>query len=93
LARFEFESGTVLFCFSFIFVSFGESRLLITWCAGDRCGMACSDVDRGRSRRTGAQDQGWSHMSDTRWSGGQEVGWRRVWSAPDTWRLGVRFLG
>jgi hypothetical protein len=24
----------VLFCFSFIFVSFGESRLLVSWCAG-----------------------------------------------------------
>jgi hypothetical protein len=34
LARFEFESGIVLFCFSFIFVSFGESRLLVSWCAG-----------------------------------------------------------
>jgi hypothetical protein len=26
--RFEFESGIVLFCFSFIFVSFRESRFL-----------------------------------------------------------------
>jgi hypothetical protein len=24
----------VLFCFSFIFVSFRESRLLVSWCAG-----------------------------------------------------------
>jgi hypothetical protein len=23
-----------LFCFSFTFVSFGESRLLVSWCAG-----------------------------------------------------------
>jgi hypothetical protein len=37
LARFEFESGIVSFCFSFIFVSFGESRLLISGCAGGRC--------------------------------------------------------
>jgi hypothetical protein len=36
LARFEFESGIVLFCFSFTFVSFGESRLLVSWCAGGR---------------------------------------------------------
>jgi hypothetical protein len=43
LARFEFESGTVSFCFSFTFVSFGESRLLVSWCASGRCGMACSD--------------------------------------------------
>jgi hypothetical protein len=48
LARFEFESGIVSFCFSFIFVSFGESHLLVSWCAGGRCGMACSDEDRGR---------------------------------------------
>jgi hypothetical protein len=46
LARFEFKSGTILFCFSFIFVSFGESRLLVSWCAGGRCGTTCSDEDR-----------------------------------------------
>jgi hypothetical protein len=34
LTRFEFESGIVLFYFSFIFVLFGESRLLVSWCAG-----------------------------------------------------------
>jgi hypothetical protein len=51
LARFEFKSGIILFCFSFTFVSFRESRLLVSWCAGDRCGMMCSDEDRGRSRR------------------------------------------
>jgi hypothetical protein len=90
LARFEFKSGTVSFCFSFTFVSFGESSLLVSWCAGSRCGMSCSDEDRGRSRRPGAEDQGWSHMSDTRWPGSREVGWHRVRSAPDTWRLGVR---
>jgi hypothetical protein len=55
--RFESESGIVLFCFSFIFVSFRESRLLVSWCAGGRCGMTCSDEDRGRSRRLGAEDQ------------------------------------
>jgi hypothetical protein len=52
--------------------------------------MACSDEDRGRSRRPGAEDRGWSHRSDTRWPGGREVGWRRVWSTPDTWRLEAR---
>jgi hypothetical protein len=88
LARFEFE--VVLFCFSFTFVSFGESRLLVSWCADGRCGMACSDEDRGRSRRPGTEDRRWSHMSDTRWPGDQEVGWHRVRSAPGTWRLGAR---
>jgi hypothetical protein len=88
--RFEFESGIVLFCFSFIFVSFGESCLLVSWCVGDRCGMACSDEDHGRSRRPGAEHQGWSHRSGTRWRGDREVRWRRVRSAPYTWRRGAR---
>jgi hypothetical protein len=52
--------------------------------------MACSDEDRGRSRRRGAEDWGWSHRSSTRWPGGREVGWRRVRSAPGMWRLGAR---
>jgi hypothetical protein len=52
--------------------------------------MACSDEDHGSSRRLGAEDRGWSHRSGTRSSGDQEVGWRRVWSAPGTWRLGAR---
>jgi hypothetical protein len=90
MARFEFESGIVLICFSFTFVSFGESHLLVSWCAGGRCGMVCSDEDRGRSRRPGAEDRGWSHRSGTRWSGGREVGWCCVRSAPDTWRLGAQ---
>jgi hypothetical protein len=90
LARFEFESGTVSFCFSFIFVSFRESCLLVSWCAYGRCGMTCSDEDRGRSGRPGAEDQGWSHRLGTRGPDGREVGWRRVRSAPGTWRLGVR---
>jgi hypothetical protein len=76
--RFEFESGIVLFCFSFIFVSFGESCLLVSWCAGGRCGMACSDKDHGRSRRPGVEDRGWSHRSGTRWPDDREVRWRRV---------------
>jgi hypothetical protein len=29
-------------------------------------GMACSDEHRGRSRRPGADDRGWSHRSGTR---------------------------
>jgi hypothetical protein len=68
--RFEFKSGTVLFCFSFILVSFRESHLLVSWCAGGRSGMACSDEDHGKSRRPGAEDRGWSHISGTRWPGG-----------------------
>jgi hypothetical protein len=84
LARIEFESGTVSFCFYFTFVSFRESCLLVSWCAGDRCGMTCSDEDRSRSRIPSAEDRGWSHRSGTRWPGGREVGWRGVRSAPGT---------
>jgi hypothetical protein len=54
-----------------------------------RCGMTWSDEDRGRSRRPGAEDRGWSHRSGTRWLGDREVGWRRVLSVPCTWRRGV----
>jgi hypothetical protein len=60
--------------FIFIFVSSRESRLLISWCAGGRCGIVCSDEDCVRSRRLGAEDQGWSHRSDTQWQGDREVG-------------------
>jgi hypothetical protein len=51
--------------------------LLVSWCVGGRCGMACSDEDHGRSRRPGAEDQGWSHRSGTRWPDGP-----RGWVAP-----------
>jgi hypothetical protein len=33
--------------------------------------MTCSDEDRGRSRRPGAEDRGWSHRLGTRWPGGR----------------------
>jgi hypothetical protein len=55
--RFEFEFGIVSFYFSFTFVLFEESCLFVSWCAGGRCGIACSDEDRGRSRRSGADDR------------------------------------
>jgi hypothetical protein len=35
--------------------------LLVSWCAGGRCGMACNNEDHGRNRRPGAEDRGWSH--------------------------------
>jgi hypothetical protein len=80
----------ILFYFPFIFVSFGESCLLVSWCAAGRCGMTCSDEDRGRSRRPDAEDRRWSHRSDIRWLGGREIGWRCVRSALGTWILGAR---
>jgi hypothetical protein len=47
--------------------SCGELYLLVSGCAGDRCGMAGSDEDYDRSRRPGAEDQKWSHRLGTRW--------------------------
>jgi hypothetical protein len=52
--------------------------------------MACSDEDRSRSRRSGAEERGWSHRLGTRWSGGREVRSHRVRSVLGTWRLGAR---
>jgi hypothetical protein len=46
--------------FTFILILCGESRLLVSWCAGSGCDMADSDEYCGRSRRPGAEDQGWS---------------------------------
>jgi hypothetical protein len=77
-------------CFTFILGFIGESRLLVSWCAGDRCGMECHDKDHGKSRRPGAKDPGLSHRSGTRWPGDREVGSRYVRSAPCTWRRGAR---
>jgi hypothetical protein len=86
--RFEFESRIVLFYFSFTLVSFGKSRLLVSWCAGGRCGMTCNDEDRGRSRRSGAEYRGWSHMSGTQWPGG-----RVAPCAACTWYVETRSAG
>jgi hypothetical protein len=38
----------------------GESRLVVSWCVGDRCDMAGSDEDLGRSSRPSEEDRGWS---------------------------------
>jgi hypothetical protein len=75
--------------FTFIFVSFGESCLLVSWCVGDRCGMMSSDEDRDRNRRPGAEDWGWSHRLGTRWPDDWEIGWYYVRSTPCTWRRGA----
>jgi hypothetical protein len=34
--------------------------LLVSWCVGDRFGMAGRDDDHGRSMRPGVEDRGWS---------------------------------
>jgi hypothetical protein len=43
----------------FLSILCGESRLLVSWCAGDRCDMAGSNEDRDKSRRPSADDRGW----------------------------------
>jgi hypothetical protein len=55
--EFEFEMFR-LFYFYLCFISFGESRLLVSWCAGGKCGMTGSDEDHDRSRRSGAKNRG-----------------------------------
>jgi hypothetical protein len=55
--RFEFEFGIVFVLFFFYLCFIRESRLFASWCVGGRCGMACSDENRGRSRRPGAEDR------------------------------------
>jgi hypothetical protein len=71
LARFEFKSGTFQLFYLYICFLVGESHLLASWCAGGRWGMAGSNEDRGRSRRLGAEDWGWS--STCRVLGGQMI--------------------
>jgi hypothetical protein len=39
-----------------VHVSCGESCFLVSWCAGDRCGMAGSNEDHGWSKRPGVED-------------------------------------
>jgi hypothetical protein len=49
--------------------------LLVSWGAGDRCGMAGSDEDRDRSRGPGVEDKRMvKHRSGTQWPDDREVG-------------------
>jgi hypothetical protein len=70
--------------------SFRKSCLLVSWCIGGMCGMTCSDEDRGRSRRSGAEDRRWSYRPGTRWPGDRDVEWRCVRSASCMWKRGAR---
>jgi hypothetical protein len=64
----SFGGSTPVIC------SCGESCLLVSLCAGDRCDMAGSDEDRCRSRRSSIEDQRWLHRPGTRWLDDQKVG-------------------
>jgi hypothetical protein len=74
LPRFKFESETFQWVLPTIFVSCGESCLIVSWCVGCRCGMAGSDEDRGRSKRPSVKTRDGRHRSSTRWSDDQEAG-------------------
>jgi hypothetical protein len=41
----------------------GETFLLVSWCVCGKCDIAGNDEDRGKSRRLGVEDQGWSGTS------------------------------
>jgi hypothetical protein len=60
MLRFEFKFGTIRWFYPIIFVSCGESQLLLLWCAGGRCDMIGNDEDLGRSRRSDVEDWGCS---------------------------------
>jgi hypothetical protein len=45
-----------------LYILCGESHLLVSWSVGDRCDIAGSDEDLGRSRRPSAEDYGWSSI-------------------------------
>jgi hypothetical protein len=62
--------------------------LIVSWCVGGRCGMACNDEDHRRSRRPGAEDRGWSQRLGTWWSGGAVCGLHRACGDEER-----RFLG
>jgi hypothetical protein len=57
MSRFEFESRTFQWCYFYI-CSYGESRLLVSWCICDRCNMVSSDEHLDMSRRPSVEDQG-----------------------------------
>jgi hypothetical protein len=74
-------------CFTPI-CSYVQSCLLVSWCVGDRCDIAGSDEDRGRSRRPGVEDQEWS--TTCRW-----VSWfgprnRQLWFSDLSLKITVR---
>jgi hypothetical protein len=47
----------ILIVLPLFFGLYGESCFLVSWCAGGRCGMTCSDEDRDRSRRPDTEDR------------------------------------
>jgi hypothetical protein len=58
-------------------ISCGESCLLVSWCACDRCDMADGDEYHCRNRRPGAENRGW-------YSTDRVLGGRMIESSGDT---------
>jgi hypothetical protein len=54
-----------------------ESCLLVSWYAGGRCDMVDNDEDHDRSKRSGAEDRGWSSI-------GRVLGDRVIGRSDDT---------
>jgi hypothetical protein len=71
-----------------------EPCLLVSWCAGDRCGMAGNNEDHGRSRRAGVEDRGWPSVGrvlvgqTAERSGGAVCGLHRAQGEEERWFLG-----
>jgi hypothetical protein len=74
LAEIWIQIRDIYVSFTFIFVSSGESCLLVSWCTDGRRGMMGSNENHDRSRRPGAENWGWSHSSDTQWPYDWKVG-------------------
>jgi hypothetical protein len=87
LARFKFKFWTVLFFFllplfrseNHVYLSGGVQVAGVAWHAATRTMAGVGDL----VQRTG-------HGHTGRVLGGRAVGWRRVRSAPGTWRRGAR---
>jgi hypothetical protein len=73
-------------CVPLYLVSCGESSLLVSWYTGSMCYMEGCDEDRGRSRRPGAENHGWS-------STGRVLGGRAIGRSGDVVCVEHRFLG
>jgi hypothetical protein len=60
MSTFEFESGTLRCFYLYLCIVWRIAFACLMVCM---CGMTGSDDDRGRSRRPGVKDRGWSVTS------------------------------
>jgi hypothetical protein len=71
LVRFEFKAGTFQLLYPYCYFVW---RIVFACLVVCRCGMAGSNENRGKGRRPGAEDRGWSHRSGTQWPDDREAG-------------------